>query len=82
MFKEVAESTTRFGKLINSKITIEGNHVYVNLEYHTGDAAGQNMVTIATAKLCDYILEHSPVTIKEYYDKPRSPVEEHHRRFL
>jgi hydroxymethylglutaryl-CoA reductase (NADPH) len=66
-FKAVAESTTRHGKLLDNKITIEGNHVYINFEYQTGDAAGQNMVTIATAKICEYIATHSPVHIEEHY---------------
>src|SRR5262249_974747 len=43
-----AESTTRHGKLIDLRITMEGNHVYLNFEFSTGDASGQNMVTLAT----------------------------------
>jgi hydroxymethylglutaryl-CoA reductase (NADPH) len=60
-FREAAESTTNYGKLADLKITIEGNHVYLNFDYVTGDAAGQNMVTIATQAVCEYILEHSPI---------------------
>ncbi|UCH25507.1 MAG: hydroxymethylglutaryl-CoA reductase [Trueperaceae bacterium] len=60
-FKEVAEATTRFGKLIDMRLTVEGNHVYLIFDYTTGDAAGQNMVTIATAAICRYIETHSPV---------------------
>lgn len=56
-----AESTTRYGKLVDLRVTVEGNHVYLILEYTTGDAAGQNMVTIATDAVCEYIREHSPV---------------------
>ena len=41
--------------------TVEGNHVYLDFEFTTGDASGQNMVTIATEAICDYIVEHSPV---------------------
>lgn len=60
-FKHCAEATTRFGKLIDMRLTIEGNHVYLTFEFTTGDAAGQNMVTIATAAICEYITVHSPV---------------------
>lgn len=60
-FKEVAESTTSHGKLIDMRITVEGNHVYLNFEYSTGDASGQNMVTIATDSVCAYIIENTPV---------------------
>lgn len=60
-FAERAESTTRHGKLNDMRFTVEGNHVYVAFEYFTADAAGQNMVTIATQAICDYIRDHSPV---------------------
>lgn len=59
-----AESTTRHGKLVDLRATIEGNHVYLNFEMTTGDAAGQNMVTLAAQAICDYIAEHSPVPIE------------------
>jgi len=61
-FKARAEATTRHGKLIDMRLTIEGNHVYLNFEFTTGDAAGQNMVTIATDAVCNYIQSHSPIT--------------------
>lgn len=56
-----AESTTRHGTLADLRITLEGNHVYLIFEFRTGDAAGQNMVTIATDAACTYILSESPV---------------------
>ena len=65
-FKAVAESTTRHGKLVNLRITVEGNHVYLNFEYTTGDAAGQNMVTLATEAVCAYITENAPIK-PEYF---------------
>lgn len=61
MIKEVAESTTRFGKLIDLASVVEGNHAYLNLEFTTGDASGQNMVTIATQAVCDWIRENCPM---------------------
>ena len=61
-FKRCAETTTRHGKLVDMKVTVEGNHVYLSFDYSTGDAAGQNMVTIATQAICEYIKERSPVT--------------------
>jgi hydroxymethylglutaryl-CoA reductase (NADPH) len=60
-FTEIAATTTRHGKLVDMRTTIEGNHVYINFEYMTGDASGQNMVTISTEAICLYIEEHSPV---------------------
>ena len=61
MFRTIAESTTAHGKLKDINVNIEGNHVYLVFEYLTGDASGQNMVTIATHKVFSYILEHSPI---------------------
>ena len=61
-FKAEAAKTTRHGKLIDMQVTVEGNHVYLRFDFHTGDAAGQNMVTIATQAICEYIRENSPVT--------------------
>jgi len=60
-FKQVAESTTRHGQLVDMRLTVEGNHVYLEFQFTTGDAAGQNMVTIATEAICQYIQENTPV---------------------
>lgn len=60
-FKQCAESTTCYGKLTDLRITVEGNHVYLDFQFTTGDAAGQNMVTIATQAILDYILANSPI---------------------
>jgi hydroxymethylglutaryl-CoA reductase (NADPH) len=65
--KEAAESTTKHGKLKDMKITIEGNHVYLLFEYSTGDASGQNMVTICTEAILNHIVEHSPLKPKHYF---------------
>jgi len=60
-FRQQAEATTRHGKLIDMRIMVEGNHVYLNFEFTTGDACGQNMVTFATEAICRYIDAHAPV---------------------
>jgi hydroxymethylglutaryl-CoA reductase (NADPH) len=59
--RTAAEATTRHGRLRDLRITVEGNHVYLLLEFTTGDASGQNMVTIATQAVCDHITQHCPV---------------------
>lgn len=61
MLKEAAEATTRHGKLVELSPHLEGDHVYLVCSYTTGDAAGQNMVTIATEAVCRAIEAHSPV---------------------
>jgi hydroxymethylglutaryl-CoA reductase (NADPH) len=63
--KRAAESTTRYGKLIDLQVSVEGNHLYLILTYSTGDAAGQNMATIATDAALRWVLDHAPI-------KPRS----------
>ncbi len=66
-FQEIANATTNHGKLVDVGTTVEGNHVYLNFEFTTGDASGQNMVTIATQAVCEFISAHSPVPIQRYY---------------
>lgn len=66
-FKAVAAQTTSYGKLVNLQLTVEGNHVYLGLEFTTGDASGQNMVTIATDAICRYIDEQSPVSPRHWF---------------
>ncbi|ATX66959.1 3-hydroxy-3-methylglutaryl-coenzyme A reductase [Roseinatronobacter bogoriensis subsp. barguzinensis] len=65
--KAAAESTTRHGKLISVEPVIDNNVVFLICRYTTGDAAGQNMVTIATNALCDDIVARCPVALKAWY---------------
>ena len=60
-FSDIAASTTRHGELTRTRFNVEGNHVYLIFEYTTGDASGQNMVTIATDAVCRFILDQTPV---------------------
>jgi hydroxymethylglutaryl-CoA reductase (NADPH) len=60
-FRGIVASTTRHGQLVDLQVTVEGNHVYLRFDFTTGDASGQNMVTIATDAVCRYIHEHAPV---------------------
>ncbi len=65
--KEITKQTSRFARLTCIQIQIEGNHLIVTFEYHTGDAAGQNMVTICTDAICQYLITHSPVKPKLWF---------------
>jgi hydroxymethylglutaryl-CoA reductase (NADPH) len=65
--KSAAEQTTRFGRLTDLRINVEANHVYLVCEYTTGDASGQNMVTIATEALCQTILSRCPVKPQRWF---------------
>jgi hydroxymethylglutaryl-CoA reductase (NADPH) len=65
--RTAAAATTRHGKLEDVRFTLEGNHVFLLLEYLTGDAAGQNMVTIATEAICRYIEQNAPLKPQYWY---------------
>ena len=60
-FKRITEENSRFAKLTEMKANIEGNHLILTFEYHTGDASGQNMVTLCTDAICRYIIENAPL---------------------
>ncbi len=65
--KRVAEEGTRYGKLVDMGATMEGNTVWLTLEYTTGDASGQNMVTICTERVCGWISQESPIVPRRMY---------------
>ncbi len=66
-FKQAAATTTAHGKLVDIGCTVEGNHIYLNFEFTTGDASGQNMVTLATQAVCDLIMATSPIPPLRHY---------------
>lgn len=66
-FQAVVKTTTAHGSLEDTKVTVDGNQVYVNFEYTTGDAAGQNMVTAATEAVCNYIMRQTPVKPRLFF---------------
>ena len=55
--KSVAESTTSHGKLLRIDQYPIQNYVILDFILDTGNAAGQNMVTLAAKTSCDYIKE-------------------------
>jgi hydroxymethylglutaryl-CoA reductase (NADPH) len=65
--KAAAESTTRYGKLIAIEPMIDNEVVFLICRFTTGDASGQNMVTIAAEAICNEILAHCPVPHLRHY---------------
>jgi hydroxymethylglutaryl-CoA reductase (NADPH) len=59
--KAAAEATTRHGKLVSLEPIMDHDIVFLLCRYTTGDASGQNMVTIATDALCRHIEAHCPM---------------------
>ena len=61
MLRAAAEATTRHGKLEAIDPVIDNDTAFLICRYTTGDAAGQNMVTIATDALARAALAACPV---------------------
>jgi hydroxymethylglutaryl-CoA reductase (NADPH) len=57
---KLVEQTSRYCKLLNLHSHVVGNMLYLRFEYTTGDAAGHNMVTLASERLQQRILEIFP----------------------
>ena len=66
-FAVAVATTTRHGRLDDVRFTLEGNHVYLILDFTTGDASGQNMVTIAAQAVCEHIVAHTPVQPEHWF---------------
>src|SRR5215216_8012387 len=64
--KEVAESTTRSGKLIEIEQYSASRVLFTRFDYTTGDAAGQNLTGKATQAACHWIKDNYP-GIEHYY---------------
>jgi hydroxymethylglutaryl-CoA reductase (NADPH) len=65
ILRETTEGTSRYCRLRTAQAMVVGNTVYTLFEFSTGDAAGQNMVTLATQAICSRLLADMP-------QKPRS----------
>jgi hydroxymethylglutaryl-CoA reductase (NADPH) len=65
--QEVVATKTAYGKLEDIRPNMNGNQISLIMEFTTGDAAGQNMVTLASEAVCRYIVEHSPVKPLHWY---------------
>ncbi|HEX8692814.1 MAG TPA: hydroxymethylglutaryl-CoA reductase [Longimicrobium sp.] len=61
-----AEATSSVAKLKYIDHYLANKFVYLRFNYHTGDAAGQNMVGRATFAACSWILDQYP-GVKHFY---------------
>ncbi|MEH6345566.1 MAG: hydroxymethylglutaryl-CoA reductase [Bermanella sp.] len=64
--KEVAQTTTKSGKLRNIEQYAAARMQYLRFNFTTGDAAGQNMVSKATYFACEWIKKNYPAEIQRY----------------
>jgi len=60
-FGEITKENSRFAELRDVRSQIEGNQLILTFEFTTGDASGQNMVTICTDAICQYIIANTPI---------------------
>lgn len=60
--KEIASSTSSHISLIDYKVHILGNNVWLRLNFDTDQAMGMNMATHASKKISDYICNKHPET--------------------
>jgi hydroxymethylglutaryl-CoA reductase (NADPH) len=65
--RAAAEATTRHGRLASLEPVIDTNVVFLLCRYTTGDASGQNMVTIATNALCEHAVAHAGTKPRRWY---------------
>ena len=66
-FKSIVEQTSRFAVLKQLKINIEGNVAILIFEFTTGEASGQNMVTICTNAVCQFIVHRAPTNPDHWF---------------
>lgn len=66
-FVDITRASSNYAEISDMEFNIEGNTLIMTLEYTTGDAAGQNMVTIVTQKICEYIIRNTPIKPKIWF---------------
>jgi hydroxymethylglutaryl-CoA reductase (NADPH) len=59
--KRIAGTTTSHGHLADVRVSWDADTVVLFLEFATGEAAGQNMVTLSSDAVCRHLLAHAPV---------------------
>jgi hydroxymethylglutaryl-CoA reductase (NADPH) len=65
--QEIISRTSRYCRIEDLKTAVLGKEVYLIFEFTTGDAAGQNMVTLATEAICRDLLEKAPVKPRHFF---------------
>ncbi|SDI70207.1 hydroxymethylglutaryl-CoA reductase [Aliiruegeria lutimaris] len=65
--KKAAEATTSHGRLVSLEPVIDNNIAFLLCRFTTGEAAGQNMVTIATDALGKKAVAECPIKPQRWY---------------
>jgi hydroxymethylglutaryl-CoA reductase (NADPH) len=64
--REAVIATSRYCRLLRMQACIVGNTVYTVFDFSTGDAAGQNMVTLAAQAISRQLLAQMPVAPRSW----------------
>jgi hydroxymethylglutaryl-CoA reductase (NADPH) len=68
IIREAAESTSQVARLRHIETYLASRFVFLRFTFETGDAAGQNMVTRATAAACHWIVRAFPGVERFYLE--------------
>ncbi|HTY88164.1 MAG TPA: hydroxymethylglutaryl-CoA reductase [Candidatus Acidoferrum sp.] len=66
-FQDLVSKTSSHCKFLELRSALAGRNLFLGFDYQTGDAAGQNMVTIATDALCRHLVEKAPIKPERWY---------------
>jgi len=66
-FKKIVSQSSNHAELNDIRINMEGNQVVLIFEFQTGEAAGQNMATICTDAICQYIVSNTPIQPQHWF---------------
>jgi hydroxymethylglutaryl-CoA reductase (NADPH) len=66
-FQEIVNRTSRHCRLEDMRTSLTGKEVFLVFEFTTGDASGQNMVTLATEEICRTLVAESPQKPKRWF---------------
>lgn len=65
--RDIVATNSRYCRLQDLRTSVIGKETYLIFDYSTGDAAGQNMVTIATDAVCRWLIDNAPVKPSAWY---------------
>lgn len=67
IFHDIVRTHSQHGTLISIEPHIDNELLFLCCSYHTADASGQNMATILTQHIGNYIAQHAPITPKKWF---------------
>ncbi|MBP7828352.1 MAG: hydroxymethylglutaryl-CoA reductase [Kiritimatiellae bacterium] len=66
-FQKIVATTSGHARLLDLRTVMLGKELYLILDFTTGDASGQNMVTLAADALARRLVAESPVKPEHWY---------------